>query len=82
MIEVRVPQDEWLAHLGQEKKEQLMKRAKEGHKVRVRICQPCNACYGCTLVNAGLSSKGSSGETHETTYCNLFLTEREASCFI
>ena len=46
MIEVRIPQDEWLAHLGPEKMEQLMKQAKEGHKVRVRIYQPCNACYG------------------------------------
>ena len=37
MIEVRISQDEWLTHLGPEQTERLMKRAKEGHKVRVRI---------------------------------------------
>ena len=55
LIEVRIPQDEWRAHLGAEKAEQLMVRVKEGHRVRVRIYQPCNACYGCTIWNVGLS---------------------------
>jgi len=62
VIEVKVPQDERPAHLGREKAEQLMLRVKEGHKVRVRICQPCNACYGCTLVNVGLSGVIGGGE--------------------
>ena len=36
MIEVRIPQEEWLAYLGPEQTERLMKRLKDGHKVRVR----------------------------------------------
>ena len=57
MIEVRIPQEEWLAYLGPEQTERLMKRLKDGRKVRVRTYEPCNACHGCTLVNAGLSGR-------------------------
>ena len=61
MIEVRIPQEEWLALLGPEQTERLMKRLKEGKSVRVRTYEPCNACTGCTLVNAGLSGLISGG---------------------
>ena len=61
MIEVRIPQEEWLAYLGPEQTERLMKRLKEGKSVRVRTYEPCNACTGCTFVNAGLSGLISGG---------------------
>ena len=61
MIEVRIPQEEWLAYLGPEQTERLMKRLKDGRKVRVRTYEPCNACHGCMLVNAGLSGLISDG---------------------
>ena len=34
-----------------------MKRLREGRKVRVRTNEPCNACHGCMLMNAGLSGR-------------------------
>ena len=54
MREVVIPQEDWPAHLGPERAEQLVQKVEAGHKVEVKVFGSCDVCDACVMCNLGL----------------------------